>query len=119
VLSEEAKLKQQQKELPGFWSVLLIILLPLVLILLNTLAPLVLEEGSFVRDAFVFIGHPYVALTITTLLTEYIFRAKRKFTKDEIQEITTKALQPEGIIILITGAGGIFGEMLVATAIGD
>ncbi|MCU9600025.1 GntP family permease [Pallidibacillus thermolactis] len=119
VLSEEAKLKQQQKELPGFWSVLLIILLPLVLILLNTLAPLVLEEGSFVRDAFVFIGHPYVALTITTLLTAYIFGAKRGFTKDDIQEITTKALEPAGIIILITGAGGIFGEMLVASGIGD
>ncbi|WP_080876001.1 GntP family permease [Oceanobacillus timonensis] len=118
-LEEKADAKENQKELPSFISVLSIILLPLILMLLNTLAPFILEEGSVLRGILVFIGHPYAALTITTLLTFYIFGTKRGYSKDEIQQITTKSLEPAGIIILITGAGGIFGEMLVASGVGD
>ncbi|WP_374562624.1 GntP family permease [Sinobaca sp. H24] len=36
-----------------------------------------------------------------------------------MQQITTKALEPAGIIILVTGAGGVFGEMLIQSGIGD
>ncbi|WP_449354226.1 GntP family permease [Virgibacillus natechei] len=117
-LEERADAKDQ-KELPSFISVISIIMLPLILMLLNTLAPFMLEEGSVLRNILVFIGHPYAALTITTLLTFYIFGTKRGYSRDEIQQITTKSLEPAGIIILITGAGGIFGEMLVASGVGD
>ncbi|UJL47418.1 gluconate:H+ symporter [Virgibacillus sp. NKC19-16] len=117
-LEEQADAKEQ-KELPSFISVISIIMLPLILMLLNTLAPFILEEGSVLRNILVFIGHPYAALTITTLLTFYIFGTKRGYSRDEIQQITTKSLEPAGIIILITGAGGIFGEMLVASGVGD
>jgi|SRR5690625_402064 len=116
---EEIDKANNKKELPSFISVISIILLPLVLMLCNTLAPFILEEGSVLRNILVFIGHPYAALTITTLLTFFIFGTKRGYSKDDIQEITTKALEPAGIIILITGAGGIFGEMLVASGVGD
>src|SRR5699024_4637121 len=58
-------------------------------------------------------------LTITALLTFYFLGTRRGFSKEDIQEIATKALEPAGIIILITGAGGVFGEVLVATGIGD
>ena len=116
---EEIDKANNKKELPSFISVISIILLPLVLMLCNTLAPFILKEGSVLRNILVFIGHPYAALTITTLLTFFIFGTKRGYSKDDIQEITTKALEPAGIIILITGAGGIFGEMLVASGVGD
>ncbi len=39
--------------------------------------------------------------------------------KEELQKISTKALEPAGIIILITGAGGVFGQTLIATGIGE
>src|SRR5699024_7397777 len=116
---EEIDKANNKKELPSFISVISIILLPLVLMLCNTLAPFILKEGSVLRNILVFIGHPYAALTITTLLTFFIFGTKRGYSKDDIQEITTKALEPAGIIILITGAGGIFGEMLVSSGVGD
>src|SRR5690625_7294558 len=115
---EEIDKANNKIELPSFISVISIILLPLVLMLCNTLAPFILEEGAVLRSILVFIGHPYAALTITTLLTFFIFGTKRGYSKDDIQEITTKALEPAGIIILITGAGGIFGEMLVASVVG-
>ncbi|WP_181348104.1 GntP family permease [Thalassobacillus sp. CUG 92003] len=107
------------KELPSFINVISIILLPIILILCSTTGDVLLAEGSTLRSIFTFVGHPFVALTIATLLTFYIFGTKRGYTKYEIQKITTKALEPAGIIILVTGAGGVFGEMLIASGIGD
>ncbi|UFT99297.1 GntP family permease [Radiobacillus kanasensis] len=118
-MAEEAKGKQYDKELPGFGVIASLILLPLFLILLNTFSSLFLAEGSALLQVVVFIGNPGVALTITALLTFYILGTKRGYTISDIQEIATKSLEPAGIIILITGAGGIFGQVLVETGIGD
>lgn len=116
---DAAKEKVYDKDLPSFFSVVSIILLPLVLILTNTLSAAVLPEGNELRAFLTFLGHPFVALTITALLTFYIFGTKRGYSREEIQKITTKALEPAGIIILITGAGGVFGQMLVDSGVGD
>ncbi|SDK02236.1 GntP family permease [Sediminibacillus albus] len=116
---EQMKEVDYDRDLPSFKSVVLIILLPLILILVNTTADLVLAEESTLREVLTFIGHPFVALTMAALLTFYIFGIKRGYKKEEIQQITTKALEPAGIIILVTGAGGVFGEMLIQSGIGD
>ncbi len=118
-MMEQMKEVDYDRELPSFGSVVSIILLPLILILINTTADLVLAEESTVREVLTFIGHPFVALTVASLLTFYIFGYKRGYKKEEIQQITTKALEPAGIIILVTGAGGVFGEMLIQSGIGD
>lgn len=108
-----------EDSLPSFASVVLIITLPLVLILINTGAGLFLDEGNSIYEFLTFIGHPFVALTLAALLTFYIFGIRRGFSKEQVQEITTKALEPAGIIILVTGAGGVFGEMLIASGIDE
>ena len=36
-----------------------------------------------------------------------------------LMEVATKALGPAGIIILVTGAGGVFKQMLVKTKVGE
>ncbi|RKD76114.1 GntP family gluconate:H+ symporter/Gnt-I system low-affinity gluconate transporter [Sinobaca qinghaiensis] len=116
---EQMKEMDYDRDLPSFRSVVAIITLPLVLILVNTSADLVLEDGSTLQVILTFIGHPFVALTMAALLTFYIFGIRRGYKKEEIQQITTKALEPAGIIILVTGAGGVFGEMLIQSGIGD
>ncbi|MBM7551717.1 GntP family permease [Thalassobacillus pellis] len=118
-MMEQVKEIEYDRDLPSFKSVVLIITLPLVLILLNTTADLVLADGSSLQSFLVFIGHPFVALTIAALLTFYFFGYKRGYSKEEVQQITTKALEPAGLIILVTGAGGVFGEMLISSGIGD
>ncbi|MFC4559862.1 GntP family permease [Virgibacillus kekensis] len=118
-LAEKAKGKTYEKELPSFKMIAALILLPLFLILLNTFGGVLLPEESTVRTVLSFIGNPGVALTITALLTFYFLGTRRGYTRSEIQEIATKALEPAGIIILITGAGGIFGQVLVETGIGE
>jgi Gnt-I system low-affinity gluconate transporter len=110
---------EYDKELPSFGLIASLISIPLVLILLNTLSGVLLEEGNAVRSVLTFLGHPFVALTIATLLTFVLLGTKRGYTRQEVQEIATKALEPAGIIILVTGAGGVFKQVLIDSGVGE
>ncbi|ALS77310.1 GntP family permease [Planococcus kocurii] len=114
----ELEKKEYDKELPSFAMITSLISIPLVLILLNTLSAVLLEEGNMVREILTFLGHPFVALTIATLLTFYLLGTKRGYSRQEVQDIATKALEPAGIIILVTGAGGVFKQVLIDSGVG-
>jgi Gnt-I system low-affinity gluconate transporter len=107
------------KEPPSFGLVIGLIAIPLVLILLNTVSGVLLEEGNPVRNFLNFIGHPFFALILTALLAFYTLGTRRGYSRRDIQEIATKSLEPVGLIILVTGAGGVFGRTLVATGVGE
>lgn len=107
------------QELPGFGVVLGLIAIPLVLILLNTASGVIFPEGNAIRNFLGFLGHPFSALLIATLLAFYLLGTRRGYSRREIQEIATKSLEPVGLIILVTGAGGVFGKTLVATGVGE
>jgi Gnt-I system low-affinity gluconate transporter len=113
------KERPQTKELPNFGLVVALIAIPLVLILLNTASSVLLPEGNGVRSFLGFLGHPFTALLIATLLSFYLLGTQRGYSRAEIQEIATKSLEPVGLIILVTGAGGVFGKTLVATGVGE
>lgn len=115
----ELEEKEYDKELPSFGMITSLILIPLVLILLNTLSGVLLNEGNMVREILTFLGHPFVALTIATMLTFYLLGTKRGYSRQEVQDIATKALEPAGIIILVTGAGGVFKQVLIDSGVGD
>jgi Gnt-I system low-affinity gluconate transporter len=113
---------KKDEDLPSFRVVALIISIPLVLILLNTLSSLLVEKGvveqSMLTDGVEFIGHPFSALIIATLIAIYVLCVKRGMSKQTILDLSTKALGPAGIIILITGAGGVLKQILVDSGIG-
>lgn len=115
----ELEEKEYDKDLPSFAMITSLILIPLVLILFNTLSGVLLEEGNMVREILTFLGHPFVALTIATLLTFYLLGTKRGYSRQEVQDIATKALEPAGIIILVTGAGGVFKQVLIDSGVGE
>lgn len=93
--------------------------LPLLLILLRTVSAVTLPEGSMLREVLAFVGHPFTALLIATLLSFYALGIKLGFTPVEVREMASKGLEPVGLIILVTGAGGVFGKVLFATGVGD
>jgi len=111
--------KNYEKELPSFRLISSIIFIPLALILANTVFGVILPEDNNVRSIFTFLGHPFVALTIATLLAFYLLGQKRGISKQEVQNIATKALEPAGIIILVTGAGGVFKQILIDSGVGE
>jgi Gnt-I system low-affinity gluconate transporter len=119
---EEAALPPQgvpDKDLPSFTMVITLVAVPLVLILFNTVLGVVLPEGNPVRDWMAFIGHPFTALTLVTLLSFYFLGTLRGYTRNDIQRIATKSFEPIGLIILVTGAGGVFGRTLIETGVGE
>lgn len=108
---------------PRFSTVVLLLLLPLVLILLNTglntlaTAGVVAGETTWV-SALRLVGQTSVALLITVLVAMIVLGHER-FSRAEIESIVNSALGPVCAVILITGAGGAFGGVLRATGIGD
>ncbi len=108
---------EHEKDLPSFGAVVGIIFVPLLLILLNTVSSAWLAEGM-AREALAFAGHPFVALIVATLLAFFLFGKRRGFSAEEVQSIATKALEPAGIIILVTGAGGVFKQVLIDSGVG-
>lgn len=109
----------EARDLPSFGLVVGLIAIPLALILLNTVSSVVFPEGNSVRNFLTFVGHPFFALLVATLLAFYTLGTRRGYSRREIQEIATKSLEPVGLIILVTGAGGVLGKTLVATGVGD
>ena len=118
----ETKDDNIMKDMPSFWQVAGIIAVPMVLILVNTIsgewAKAYDMKEHFGIQLIAFLGHPFIALLIATFLAIYFMGLKRGFTKDTILQLSTKALAPAGLIILVTGAGGVFKQLLVDSGIG-
>ena len=104
---------------PGFGVSVTIIAIPIVLILMNTASNVWLPEDHMASVWMSFIGHPFTALLIAVLLAFYFLGTRLGFSREEIQRVATNSMQPVGMIILLTGAGGVFGNVLVNTGVGD
>lgn len=102
---------------PNLFVVLAIIAIPIVLIVCNTLSNTWLE-ASMLKSWLEFFGHPFTALILANLLAWYFLGIKNGFSKEALLEMSTKSLAPAGIIILLTGAGGVFKQILMDTGTG-
>ncbi len=118
----EEKQNEQQKGLPSFRTIILIIALPLFLIVLNSVSEVLYDKGILenkaVYDTIGLLGHPFSALIISTLLALYVLGTRRGFSKDQLMKLSGKALGPAGLIILVTGAGGVFKQILIDSGVG-
>lgn len=109
---------RDEKDLPPFNLIAGLILIPLLLILMNTFSKALLPKDSMLRSFLVFIGDPFTALIVATLLSIYFLGVRRGYSAQQIQKISSKALEPAGIIILVTGAGGVFKQVLIDSGTG-
>lgn len=108
---------------PAFSTVLGLLLVPLVLIALNTVLTTlvtseVIGEGNGLVEALQLVGQTPVALLITLLLAIATL-GRHGRTLSETTQLLDDALGPICSIILITGAGGMFGGVLRASGIGE
>jgi Gnt-I system low-affinity gluconate transporter len=104
---------------PYFAWVASIVLLPLFLIMLATTAPFLLAENSRLLTTISFLGHPFVALTIATIFALIVARKKCDLSRESLLNIANKGLEPAGVVILITGAGGAFKQVLIDSGVGQ
>jgi len=121
VFQETEENGEKPADLPSFGTIAALILTPLSLILMSTFVKLGVDKGALGKSVFTeiltFIGHPFTALIIATLLS-ILLCLKRNMPGQKILDLSTKALGPAGIIILVTGAGGVLKQILVDSGIG-
>lgn len=109
-------INERAKELPSFARSILPVLVPIILIFVNTtLAALELTEGIF--GILIFLGQPIIAVALGLIIAIYALAAQRDRleTLDEME----KGIQDAGIILLVTGAGGALGNVLRESGTGD
>ncbi|GAA0487490.1 gluconate:H+ symporter [Streptomyces olivaceiscleroticus] len=99
-------------------TVLAIIGTPLILILLATFSSIALQPSAG-RSAIEFFGHPFTALTIALLLAYYLLGIRRGWSRKSLETVSTASLKPVGNILLVVGAGGIFGAVLKGSGVAD
>ena len=121
--TEGSGVEVDRQKLPSFRIIVAMIFIPLLLILLNTVTTLMVAKGwvrqSLATDLLEFVGHPFSALIIATLAALYFLGIRRGMKRAQLLELSTRALGPAGIIILITGAGGVLKQMMTASGMGE
>ena len=108
---------------PTFGTVLGLLLLPLVLIGLNTVLTTLVAAGTVGEgkgwvELLQLLGNTPVALLITLLVAIAVL-GRREGSMADTTTILDQALGPICSIILITGAGGMFGGVLRTSGIGS
>ncbi len=118
--SEDIEIVVEDNKKPNINIILSIIAVPMVLILFSTFVSsgIINFQNETIKNIIRLIGHPFSALIIANMIAWYILGIKQGFTKEQLLDITTKSMAPAGMIILITGAGGVFKQILVNTGAG-
>ncbi|MZD04068.1 GntP family permease [Streptomyces sp. SID5785] len=117
LVEEQRKQGVQPTEKPvPLGTVFTIIGTPLVLILLATFSSIAFDPSTG-RSVIEFFGHPFVALTIALMLAYYLLGIRRGWSRKSLEQVSTASLKPVGNILLVVGAGGIFGAVLKASGI--
>ena len=109
---------------PRVGTVIAVLLLPMVLIFLNTGLDFLRAAGVVDADAAWYgalttVGSSSVALLISVLVALVVLGTRRGISGTALEKIVDSSLGPICSVVLITGAGGMFGGVLRTSGIGD
>jgi len=116
-VDEDFKMNDEVKDLPGIRASIAPIFVPIILIALKSIAdyPTHPFGEGILQQALNFVGNPIIALFAGVLLAFNLMKGSKSLRFDWV----SSGLKDAGVIILITGAGGAFGNILRACGIGD
>jgi len=114
-LLSDMKVEKDVKS-PSTFRSYLPILIPIVLIVLQSFSKQLLGDESTLGTFLAFIGHPVIALGIGTILA---FTLAPKLGGEVLDTWVGRALEKSTIILLVTAAAGSFGGILKATGVGE
>lgn len=113
----EAQTDLSDKSLPSMFASLFPLLLPMVLILLNTTSKAIFAKDSQIVKITSFIGDSNIALALGVVAC-IIFLGK-KIGKEGVMKTMDSALSESGSIIFITAAGGALGKVITNSGAGE
>lgn len=92
------------------------ILVPILLICINSFSSMFIEKGAAILGYLGFIGHPIFALFVGVLIS--LLMGKDKLSLSQVYEWFDDSVDRSGFIILATGAAGAFGAVLQQSGVG-
>lgn len=107
-----------ESKLPKFGTIVGIIMIPLVLIIMDSIAG-VIPAMAPIQPILGFLGEPFVALLIATVVAMFVLGYKHGYTNKELEKVMTKSLEPTGMILLVTASGGVLRYMLQYSGLGE
>lgn len=119
----ESMQHNDRRPLPNYGTVLLIIGIPLFFILLKTgLSMLVTGNPQSalkgIQPAVDFIGEPFMALLVAVLVAMYVLGIKHGYSREDLEKVMSRSLEPCGMILLVTAGGGVLRWMLQDSGMG-
>lgn len=108
---------EPERPMPSTFMAFAPLILPIILILMNTVITAQKLQTTSWGQYLVFIGNPVIAVAIGLVVAIYGL-LPRMPQKDVIKELE-KAMASAGIIILVTGAGGALGQVMRNTGVGN
>jgi len=100
---------------PSVSMVLFVLLLPIGLIFAATFAGLLDLPG---KSLLLFLGDPVTALTVALFATMGFLGFGRRLSRDQVTKMATESLGPIASLLLITGAGGSFKQVITDCGVG-
>jgi GntP family gluconate:H+ symporter len=101
---------------PSLTVTVLTILMPVLLMLVAALVQTTMADGP-VRTWIAFAGSPLVAMLLATLLAFYTFGQACGFDRPRLLQFAEESLPPIASVLLVVGAGGGFGRVLVTAGV--
>lgn len=102
----------------GAGTVLALILLPIAQIMVGTVGNMLLEKGSPAQNWVGMIGTSAVALMVGVIVAYLVIGHKMGWSLEKRGAILDSALPDVAVIVFVTGAGGVFANVLVTSGIG-
>jgi GntP family gluconate:H+ symporter len=97
---------------PTLGVTLVTMLMPVLLMLVASAAQITMPDGS-PRRAIAFIGSPLVAMIVATIVAILSFGKSCGFDRFRLLKFAEESLPPIAGVLLVVGAGGGFGRVLV------
>ena len=112
----EAAFNMDMSGVPGTLESFMPLILPIILILINTIATALGATEGFM-SVIVFLGQPIIAVGLGLLVA--IFTLGRPFDRQTILQEMEKGMASAGIIMLVTGGGGALGQIIKDSGLGQ
>ncbi|EFC5364202.1 GntP family transporter [Escherichia coli] len=117
--SEEGATKLSDKiNPPGVALVTSLIVIPIAIIMAGTVSATLMPPSHPLLSTLQLIGSPMVALMIALVLAFWLLALRRGWSLQHTSDIMGSALPTAAVVILVTGAGGVFGKVLVESGVG-
>ncbi|WP_114949974.1 GntP family transporter [Trueperella pyogenes] len=102
----------------GAGTVVALILLPIVQIMIGTVGNMTLPADCAIHDVVVMVGSSPIALLTAVLVAYLVVGHQQRWRREEHCALLESALPDVAVIVFVTGAGGVFANILIASGIG-